>query len=119
MKTEAQDVKAGHIITRESLGNALEKFNVTRAVFDSDFDEPRPDYLTVSLCDVESDTVFIEVEEGRTNYALDLDDELEVLNSVITYGEIYDLLSTYSQEELKEVVNVKKLMYRVIRARTN
>lgn len=120
MKITAKDVTENHVIDRESLGKALEKYGVTKDVFDSDFSKPRPRYLTVNSRAIENDLMVIEVDGGHdAGYALGLNDELEAYDTPVTYGEIYDLLTTYSQEQLEEVVDFDVLMYRVRQARAN
>ena len=120
MKIAAKDITENHVIDRESLGKALEKYGLDKDVFDNDFTKPRPRRLTVNSCAIEDDLVFIEVEGGyAAGYALGLNDELEVYDASVTYGEIYDLLMTYSQEQLEEVADFDVLMYRVRQTRIN
>lgn len=120
MKIAAKDITENHVIDRESLGKALEKYGVTKDVFDGDFSKPCPRYLTVSSCAIENDLMVIEFDVGFADgYALGLNDELEAYDTPVTYSEIYDLLMTYSQEQLEEVADFDVLMYRVRQARIN
>lgn len=120
MKIAAKDITTNHVIDRESLFRALEKYGLTKGVFDSDFSMPYSPYLTVSSCAVENNLMVIEVDGGfAAGYALGLDDELEVYDTPITYDDIYNLLTTYSQEQLEEVADFDVLMYRVRQARIN